>query len=103
MLNDKVKTLIGFAKKSGNLVSGEQSCRIEVKKKPSLIIVASDASENTKKIFQNKSKYYDVPLIYKSTKDEIGRVIGSPSRAVIIIKDKNLATKILEIIENDAT
>ena len=47
---NKVLSLLGLAFRSGNLVSGEFAAREAVRKKTAaLVIVASDASDNTKK------------------------------------------------------
>ena len=48
---NKGLSLLGLAFRSGNLVSGEFAAREAVRKKTAaLIIVANDASDNTKKI-----------------------------------------------------
>ena len=54
MKPDKISSYIGFAMKSGKLVSGEFSVEKAVKEgKARVVIVAEDASENTKKKFKN--------------------------------------------------
>ena len=50
---NKGLSLLGLAFRSGNLVSGEFAAREAVRKKTAaLIIVANDASDNTKKMFE---------------------------------------------------
>ena len=50
--NKKAASYIGLAKKSGRLVSGEYMVEKTIKEgKAELVIVAADASENTKKNF----------------------------------------------------
>ena len=47
---NKVLSLLGLAFRSGNLVSGEFATREAVRKKAAtLVIVANDASDNTKR------------------------------------------------------
>ena len=58
-----------------------------------------DASENTKKLFKDKSSYRKINQIYFSTKVELGLAIGKSPRAVIGIKDKSLASKITELMQ----
>jgi len=61
---NKGLSLLGLAFRSGNLVSGEFAAREAVRKKTAaLIIVANDASDNTKKMFENQCKHYQVPLL----------------------------------------
>ena len=59
MKNNKVLSLIGLATKAGKTVSGEFSTEKSVKTgKGLLVIVAEDASENTKKKFRNMCSFY---------------------------------------------
>ncbi|MCT4507955.1 MAG: ribosomal L7Ae/L30e/S12e/Gadd45 family protein [Tepidibacter sp.] len=97
-MNNKILSLLGIVLKSGNLVSGDDTTLSDLKKgKIKLIIIANDASENTKKLFKDKSEYRDVPYIVAFTKEELGRSIGKSSRAVIGIKSEQFAMKIKEI------
>ena len=62
MQNDKVLSMLGIAAKSGNVVSGEFSTEKAVKSGQAyLVIVSSEASENTKKSFFNMTDFYHVP------------------------------------------
>ena len=55
MKTDKIVSMIGLAKRAGKLVSGEFSTEQAVKKGlVRLVIVAGDASDNTKKLFSDK-------------------------------------------------
>lgn len=64
------------------------------------MIVAEDASSNTKKVFMDKTKYYNTPLRFTGTKEELGHSIGKTTRAVMGVKDKRLAEILLEQIGN---
>ena len=97
--NQKIHSYIGLAMRAGKVVSGDDTTLKELKKgKLSLIIVAEDASDNTKKLFKDKSSYRKINQIFFSTKVELGLSIGKSPRAVIGIKDKNLSQKILELM-----
>ncbi len=97
--NQKIYSYIGLAMRAGKVVSGDDTTLKELKKgKVSLVIVANDASDNTKKLFEDKSSYRKVEQVYFSTKVELGLSIGKSPRAVIGIKDKALANKITELI-----
>lgn len=104
-VNNLVKSMLGFCMKSGNIVSGEDTCKAELKRnKIYLIIVAVDASENTKKLFVDKTSYRNVPIRFIGSKEELGKSIGKNSRAVVAIKDENFALKLLQYIDgNDTT
>ena len=61
------------------------------------IIVAEDASNNTKKLFKDKSTYRNIPYVYFSSKLQLGLAIGKAPRAVIGIKDEGFAKKLAEL------
>jgi len=100
-LNKDLASYIGFAMKSGNIITGEDLCKKQIKKGAGLVIVATDASANTQKVFNDKATFYKVPIRYIGTKEELGHVIGKMSRAVIVIKDRNFATKIIDCIDRE--
>lgn len=91
----KALNLIGIATKSGNTKSGEFSTEKAVKeKKAALVIVAMDASDNTKKMFANMCTYYNVPIFFFASKEELGHSMGKELRASLAILDKGLADAI---------
>lgn len=70
---DKVLSLIGLAMKAGKCVSGETMTESETKSgKAKFVIVAGDASENTKKKFGDMCKFYKVPFCFYGDKDTLG-------------------------------
>ena len=91
----KVFNLIGIATKSGKLVSGEFSTEKAVKEhKAAFVIVADDASDNTKKMFSNMCTYYNVPIYFFGLKDDLGHAMGKEFRASLAVLDKGLADAI---------
>ena len=62
--NNKVLSLLGLATKAGKVASGEFSTEKSVKSgRGFLVLVADDASQNTKKKFQNMCDFYEVAHI----------------------------------------
>lgn len=60
----RVLSLVGLATKAGRTVSGEFSTEKAVKTgEARLVIVSEEASDNTKKKFQNMCAYYKVRFI----------------------------------------
>ncbi len=91
----KVYNLLGIATKSGKLASGEFSTEKAVKEhKAALVIVAEDASDNTKKMFTNMCTYYNVPITFFGTKNDLGHAMGKEFRASLAVLDKGLADAI---------
>lgn len=96
----KIYQLIGICQKARKLVSGEFPCKQAVlSNRACLVIVAEDASENTKKLFKDKCIYRKIQCIFWGKKEKLGNILGKEQRAVIAILDKNLALKLSEMIE----
>lgn len=92
IVTKKVFSYIGLATKAGNLASGEFMTEKAVKeKKAKLVIVAEDASDNTKKMFTNMCTYYKVPIYFFGEKNKLGHAIGKEFRASLVLLDKGLA------------
>lgn len=65
--------------------------------KAHLVIVAEDASENTRKKFKDKTEYFGIPLVIFSDKDTLGRAIGKEFCASMAIMDGGFAKAITEV------
>lgn len=92
MRNNKALSLIGLATKAGKTASGEFSTEKAVKTgKAYLVLVAEDASENTKKKFRNMCTFYEVPLYFLSDKEGLGRAMGKEFRASLAVMDESFA------------
>ena len=91
----KIFNLIGLATKSRSIASGEFSTERAVKDhKAALVIVAEDASDNTKKMFTNMCTYYTVPIYFFGDKNELGHAMGKEFRASLAVVNKGLAEAI---------
>ena len=91
----KILSLLGLAEKAGYLGSGEFSTEKAVKEgDAALVIVAADASDNTKKQFRNMCEYYKVPFHCFAEKDTLGHAIGKEFRASVAVKDAGMAKAI---------
>ncbi|MCQ2495362.1 MAG: ribosomal L7Ae/L30e/S12e/Gadd45 family protein [Lachnospiraceae bacterium] len=96
ILNKKVYSLIGLCKKAGAVASGEFMTEKSIKGgKSFLVIVAADASDNTKKNFRDMTTYYKVPYMEFGDKDNLGYAIGCEFRASLSINNEGLANQIL--------
>lgn len=97
MKPDKVLSMTGIAAKAGNIVSGEFSTEKAVKSMQAyLVMVASDASDNTKKHFSDMCAYRNVPYFEYADKDRLGNCIGKELRASLAVTNENLAKTIIE-------
>lgn len=100
MIVNKVDGLLGLCARSRKLASGEFAVESAVKDGSAwLVIVATDASKNTKKLFHDKCSFYEVPVFEYGTKESLGHTIGKETRASIAILDENFAKAIIEKLE----
>ena len=98
---DKVLSLIGLAMKAGRCASGEMMTETETKSgRAKLVIVASDASENTKKKFRDMCEFYKVPIYFYGDKDTLGHAMGKEFRASLAILDNGFADGIQKELKN---
>ena len=80
--------------------SGEFQTEDAVKKGSAmLVIVAEDASANTKKLFHDKCSYYEVPVYEYGTKEELGWAIGRNLRSSVGVCDAGLADALIKQLE----
>lgn len=97
---NKVLSFLGLACRAGAVVSGEYATEKAVKSgKAKLCIVATDASDNTRKLFNDKCSYYEVPIIELGTKDELGKAIGKDYRASAAVTDSSFAEGLIKKYE----
>ncbi len=102
-MSDRAKliSMLGMAYKARKTISGDESLRKSIRdQKVKLVIIAEDASDNTKKRFINSAKYYKINYYIVLTKAELSKSSGTNNRAVIGIIDLNFSTTIEKLIIN---
>lgn len=100
-MKHKALSMLGIATKAGKTVTGEFSTEKAVKEgRACLVIVAEDASDNTKKKFRNMCDYYQV--IYKvfADKNALGNACGKEFRASLAVIDAGLANAVVKQIDS---
>ena len=98
-MDRKVYSYIGLCQKAGRLKSGEGACVAAIAKgEACLVIISEDASDNTKKKFLNKAKYYGIECHVKGSRGDLSSAIGKANRPVVAITDRGLAEKIKEFL-----
>lgn len=96
----KIFSMIGLATRAGKTVSGEFATEKSVKSfQAELVIVAEDASDNTKKLFKDKSSFYEVPCYVFGSKDELGHAMGKEMRASLAVTDFGFAQSICKLLD----
>lgn len=99
MKQNKALSMLGLAKRAGKVVGGEFSVEKAVRSgKAYLVVVAEDASANTRKHFTDMCTYYKLPLVFTGTKETLGHAIGCEVRASVAVTDSGFAQSIEKVI-----
>ena len=99
MIDKRIYSLLGLAMKAGKIASGEFMTEKSVKSSLArLVIVAEDASANTRKQFTDMCAYYHVPLAFFGTKEGLGAALGKELRASLAVNDAGFAKTLAQRI-----
>ena len=99
MLSDKFYRMLGLATRAGSVVFGQGAAKDSIRsKKALLVLVAKDASDNTKKKFYNSTEFYSVPYFEAGDKLTLGKATGREFLAVLSITDKSFAESLIKIL-----
>ena len=91
--------MISLAKKAGKIRSGEfQALEAVEKNKAKLLILAEDASDNTKKRFSDKCSHRSIPLMVFGTREKLGKVTGTGERSSVAVTDEGFADALTRLI-----
>lgn len=99
-MSNNIYTFLGLAVKAGKLVSGGEMCERMVRSgKACLVIVAEDASDNTRKMFEDSCNNRNIEMRIFGEKELLGKYIGKPLRSVVAVLDSNFAGKLIKMID----
>ena len=99
-MRSKLESYMGFAAKSGNVVSGTFACTDAMRRgRARLLIIAEDTAEGTKRKLCGEADKIKVPVRVYGRSDDLSRMVGKTGRSIFVIKDDNLAKVIDEQIE----
>ncbi|MCL2874292.1 MAG: ribosomal L7Ae/L30e/S12e/Gadd45 family protein [Defluviitaleaceae bacterium] len=88
--------MLSLSQRAGKLAVGERGCEMALQNGEAvLVIIAGDASGNTKKKFEQKAFYYETKCLELGTKTDIGSAIGKEGAAVVALKDLGMAEQIM--------
>ena len=97
-LKNKFFSMLSLCQRAGRLVSGELPCENAVKSgKAKLLIIAEDASANTKKKFENAAFAHKTECIVMGNKIELGQTIGKDRRSSVAITDEGFAQQLKKL------
>lgn len=98
-MDPKFFNLLGLASRAKKIVTGDMLLPAIQSKRVSLVLIASDASENTKKKYSDKCSYYGINFYSIEDSETLNRAIGKNNRMVIGVDDKGFAQKMFEYLK----
>ncbi len=100
MKQDRILATLGLAARGRNAVSGGFQVLNAVRDGSAMVVlVAEDASDNTKKLFADKCSFYQVPFHIYGTKETLGHAIGKELRSCVAVTSEGLATNVIKYLE----
>lgn len=102
MTNNKILGLLGLASRARKITFGSDATLQDIQKhKVKLVVVAEDASERTKKRFIEAASIANIPIIIEGNIEELSKAIGKQNKAIIGVKEVNLAYEIEKLYRGD--
>lgn len=99
MIN-KIYSMIGLCMKAGRLAYGSDMCEEKIKNGTAkLVVVAEDASNNTKNKFENLCNSNSIDFVFFGIIEEISHYIGKNNKAIIAVLDEGFAVKLKEMLK----
>jgi ribosomal protein L7Ae-like RNA K-turn-binding protein len=97
----RVLSLLSLSTKAGCLRTGETAAEQLLQKgQAELLIIASDASGNTKKKFINKCFYYKKPVLVYGESAVLSKSTGKQNRMVFVVTEPHFAERLQKLIES---
>lgn len=89
--------LLGLARRGGRVVSGDRAVLAACTAgQAQLLLLAEDASPNTRRRFETAASRAGVPLRYVADRLRLGEALGQSPRAVVALTDAGFANAVLD-------
>ncbi len=99
--NEKFFRMLGLAARMRGIAFGEGAAKDAIREgKAYLVIVASDASENTKKKFKNTCGFYSARMAEYSDKITLGRYTGRGFAVVLAVMNQGIAEELSKCLDD---
>jgi len=102
---ERVGTFLGFAKKSGHLLTGEKAVATGIKTgKAKIVLMATDLPERRRFFCIKFCEEQKIPYSVVGTKEEYGQILGMSPRTLLAVTEQKIAEQIqktLALIKED--
>ena len=94
-MDRQISSVLSLCMKAGMLKSGDFASERALRAQEArLILLAGDASDNTKKKYLNKAYYYKIPVYIIGCIEDLSHATGVENRAVFAVTDCGFAANI---------
>jgi len=98
---NKVYSLLGLARRARLISLGQDGCSEAIKKeKCKLLLIADNASDNTKEKFIKLCGRKNVSYVFFGDKESLGKAVGKDIVATIAVLDNDFSKAIIDKIGN---
>ena len=98
-VNPRVLSMMSLCMKAGMMQTGETATEKKLRSgEAELVIIAGDASDNTKTKFINKCFYYETPVLTYGGREVLSKCVGKQNRTVFCITGGNFAEQLKLLI-----
>lgn len=99
-MTDRILSMLSIAAKAGKIASGGFMTEKAIKSMSAyLVIIAEDASANTRKKYTDSCDFYEIPCYVYGKSDDIGHSIGREFRKTLAVTDEGIAKSIIKKME----
>ena len=103
-MEKRIMNLLSMAARARRIVSGAFTAEETLKKKRgAYLLLAADASEETKEKFTRMAAQMNVPAAELLTMQQLGRCLGKECRAVAVLIDRGFADRLSAYLQDIPT
>lgn len=99
MNKEKFFGMLGLAARARRISAGEGAVLDSIRSgKARLVVLSQDASENTRKRFENSCEHYNTMLVFAEEREALGKSIGREFAVVVSVNDDGFAKSLMKFI-----
>lgn len=99
--HNKALSMLSLCAKAGKIASGGFLTEKAIQEGTAYaVIIAENASANTRKKFTNKCDFYKIPYAIAFDSDTLGRQVGKQERTVLAVTDEGLAKQVVNKLDS---
>jgi len=95
-----VPRMLGLCRRAGKVLSGDTAVEKSVlRNEVKALVMARDAAPRSKEKYIRLAEEKSIPVFFYASRDELGKLLGKPPRAVVAITDEQLARGVAGAME----